>query len=207
VVPYNLFLHASAARRKWQHPEQLKEARQDTAVSLGLGGIISMSIVITSATAFFGTGVTISGGQDMAGQLAPLLGNWSEWVLGAGLFTAGISSAVTAPMAAAYATSGILGWKNNLKDPKSRGVWITILVAGTVLSATGVKPVQAILFAQVANGILLPVIAFFLLKTVNNKRIMGAYRNNTLRNLLGLIVVSITLVLGIRSILSVLGVF
>ena len=159
VVPYNLFLHASAVQERWKDSSGIKEARSDIFISILVGGIISMSIVITSAAAFVGTEIEIRNAGDMALQLQPLLGNWAKIFMAFGLFAAGVSSAVTAPLAAAYATSGILGWKRDLKDKRFKLVWIIILLIGIIFSAFGFKPIQAIIFAQITNGILLPIIA------------------------------------------------
>lgn len=206
VVPYNLFLHASAVQERWKDQSGIKEARTDILISIVLGGIISMSIVITSAAAFLGSGTEIRNAGDMAIQLKPLLGNWAKVLMAFGLFAAGVSSAVTAPLAAAYATAGILGWEKNLKDKKFKAVWMFILMVGIIFSAFGLKPVEAILFAQVTNGILLPIIAVYLLWVMNSKKILGDFRNNYWSNIIGGIVVLIAIGLGIRSILGVLGI-
>lgn len=206
VVPYNLFLHASAVQEKWKDKTGLKEARTDILISISVGGLISMAIVITSAWAFMGSGIEIKSAGDMAIQLQPLLGSWAKYFMAFGLFAAGITSAITAPLAAAYAASGILGWEKDMKGKKFRSVWISILLIGIIFSAFGFKPIQAIVFAQVTNGILLPIIAVYLLKVMNSKKILGDFRNNLITNLVGFIVVLIAIGLGVRSILSVLGI-
>lgn len=205
VVPYNLFLHAAAVRERWTQPEMLPEARKDLAVSVILGGIISMSIVITSSVAFAGSGSSISGVADLGVQLEPLLGRWARYFMGTGLFAAGISSAITAPLAAAYATQGTLGWERNLRSKRFRMVWIFIVLTGTLFALLGFRPLEAIVFAQAANGILLPVIAIYLLFIMNSKKVMGEHVNGWLSNIAGTLVVVITIGLGIRSILSAFG--
>ncbi len=205
VVPYNLFLHASAVKQKWSNPDKLTLVRSDSLISIGAGGLISMAIVITSAAAFYGKGINITGASDMANQLGPLLGKSSSVILSAGLLSAGISSAITAPLAAAYATSEILGWKTAMKSTKFRMIWIIVLFSGTIFSAIGFKPVNAIFVAQITNGILLPFIAIFLLKVMNSKNLLGDMRNGKISNTLGIIVVLVSIGLGIKSIITVLG--
>lgn len=107
--------------------------------------------------------------------------------MGAGLFAAGISSAITAPLASAYALTGILGWSRELNGRGFRAVWLGIILIGMTLSSLEIRPLTLILFAQVTNGLLLPLITFFLLLAVNHHS-MGHYRNNRQQNLLGLIV-------------------
>lgn len=205
VVPYNLFLHSSIVQEKWKKSTDLKFARFDLILAVLLGGMISMSIVITSAVAFYGTGAEIKGASDLAGQLSPLLGDWAGTFISIGLFAAGISSAITAPLAAAYATSGILGWKIDLKSFRFKAVWMIILAIGVIFSATGINPIDAIFFAQITNGILLPVIAIYLLIIMNSKKILSNYTNKLFQNILGGIIVLIMIVLGAKSILFAFG--
>jgi Mn2+/Fe2+ NRAMP family transporter len=84
-------------------------------------------------------------------------------------------------------------------------VWMIILLAGVIFSMIGFRPLEAILFAQAANGILLPVIAIYLLSVMNSKRIMGTSVNTMTSNIAGALVVLIATGLGVRSILHVLG--
>ncbi|TFH50183.1 MAG: divalent metal cation transporter [Bacteroidia bacterium] len=206
VVPYNLFLHASAVQERWKNPEDLPEARMDISVSVILGGLISMAIVVTSAMAFFGTGSTVTGAADLGRQLEPLLGDKAKYFISTGLFAAGISSSITAPLAAAYATAGIMGWKRDMKSWRFRMIWMIILLVGVVFSMVGFKPLEAIVFAQAANGILLPVIAVYLLFVMNSRKIMGASKNRLLSNIAGVLVVLTAIGLGIRTILHIFGI-
>lgn len=205
VVPYNLFLHSSAVQERWKDSSGLGEARSDIFISIILGGLISMAVIITASASFFGTGIGIKNAGDMARQLEPLLGPWAKYFFAFGLFSAGLSSSITAPLAAAYATSGALGWEKNFKDRKFKAVWMLVLAIGIVFSAMGFKPLTAIIFAQAANGILLPIVAIFLLYVMNNKKRLGKYVNSGIVNILGSIVVLVAIGLGLRSILKVLG--
>ncbi len=201
VVPYNLFLHASAAGEKWEGKEALKSSTLDIIVSIGLGGIISMAIIITAAVSFYGTDLVMKNATDLASQLEPLLGSWARIAMATGLFAAGFTSAITAPLAAAYAARGILGWKCERKDWRFRSVWIGIILIGMIFSQVGASPVEAILFAQVANGILLPVVAGYLLWIMNRTSILGQHVNKPFANIAGGFVVLVTIVLSIRTIL------
>ncbi len=207
VVPYNLFLHTSAVSERWKDKSGVKEARWDTIISVSLGGLISLAIVITSAYAGLAlNGTAISGADDLALQLEPVLGSWSKYFMASGLFAAGISSSITAPLAAAYATVGIFGKEIGTSNPLFRGIALSILVIGIVFSSLGFKPIDVIAFAQFANGLLLPLIAIFLLWLMNNTRILGSFQNSLLQNIMGAVVILITIILGLKSILSVLNI-
>jgi len=204
VVPYNLFLHASIVREKWKNKTDLKKVRKDTIVSISLGGVISIAIIICAVAI---TTTEVTGAEDLAMGLEPLFGIYAKYFLAVGLFAAGITSAITAPLAAAYVAQECFNWEYNLKSRKFRSIWIVILVLGVIFSSTGFKPIEVIKFAQVANGILLPIIAGFLLWVMNRSSVLGKYRNTKFQNILGLIIVIITLVLGIKSIAKVFNLF
>lgn len=206
VVPYNLFLHASAVGERFDRGEaDLPAARRDLGLSIVVGGAVSMAVVMTAAFTME-SGAGVESAADMARALEPVLGPWARIFFAAGLFAAGMTSAVTAPLAAAWATAGALGWPRDLKDPRIRGVWGGVLGIGVLIGLLGVRPVPAIIFAQAANGILLPAVAVFLLAAVNDRRAMGGRANGWASNLVGGIVVLVAAGLGLRAILSVLGV-
>ena len=202
VVPYNLFLHASLVQEKWRGVETrqaIAESRTDTIVSIGLGGLITLAVMSTSAVAFFQTEVAFSA-SSLATQLEPVLGSAANSFFAFGLLAAGLTSAITAPLAAAYAVSGALGWPASFADRRFRGVWMLVLLVGTLFAALGTKPIAAIIFAQAANGLLLPVTAIFLLIIMNRKGLLGEYRNSFVSNILGIAVVITVTGLGLLNI-------
>lgn len=204
VVPYNLFLHAALVSEKWKSESDLPLARRDTMVSIILGGVVSMAVMIAAAAI---PNENIDSVMDLAKGLEPLYGNAAGYGMGIGLFAAGITSAITAPLAAAFVANSCFGWKAGLKDKKFRLVWMVILILGVCFMSLGIQPIEIIKFAQVANGILLPVIAIFLLWAVNRPSVMGKQTNRRLQNIVGMAIVVLSLTLGAKSILKVLGLF
>jgi Mn2+/Fe2+ NRAMP family transporter len=77
------------------------------------------------------------------------------------------------------------------------------VILGVFFSFLKIKPIEIIKFAQIANGILLPVIVIFLFWVASKASVWGEYRNSKLQNLLSIIVIAITVFLGIKSILNV----
>lgn len=206
VVPYNLFLHSSAVKEKWKTIAHLKEVKKDLLLSITLGGIISASIVITSAVAFYGKGVSLESGIQLGQQLKPLFGSFTNFLFGLGFFAAGMSSALTAPYAAAFASSGVLGWKGGHNSKGFKGVWLGVIVAGLIIAylraAFNINPLSIIIFAQVANGFILPVASIFLLFVLNNRQKMGKLVNNIKQNILGSLIILIVSFLGLWNIIK-----
>ncbi len=206
VVPYNLFLHSSAVKEKWQSISHLKEVKKDLLLSISLGGIISASIIVTSAVAFHEKGISLEDGVQLAQQLKPLFGSFANFLFGLGFFAAGVSSALTAPYAAAFASSGVLGWRGGHDSKGFRGVWLGVILVGLIVSylraAFNFNPLSVIIFAQVANGFVLPVASIFLLFVLNNRQKMGKLVNNLKQNILGSLIILIVSCLGLWNIVK-----
>ena len=196
VVPYNLFLHASLVKEKWNDKSDLNFARKDTIIAVVLGGLVSMSIIISAASI---QTQNINNAADLAKGLEPLFGSFSKYFLAIGLFAAGITSAITAPLAAGFVASGCLGWSFNMRSKKFRAVWMLILLVGVISSSSGIKSIDIIKFAQVANGILLPVIAGFLVWVMNKQSVLGIYKNNLKQNIFGFIILGISILLSLAT--------
>lgn len=206
VVPHVIFMHAALASQKWagrNKANALKESNFDTIFNMVMCGLITSFILITGAS-MFGSGVTIKSGLDMAKQLEPLVGSWARYFFGFGLFAAGITSTLAAPMSTALALCGIMNWSTDMKTKKARVIWITVLVVGTVISAIGYSPVQVVLWAQAFNGAMLPISAIILLIGANQKKILGKYANNKVWNILGIAVIVVTIFLAARTMINVI---
>lgn len=211
VVPYNLFLHASTVKERWATADDVASARLDTAISVIGGGIITAAILIV-ATPYAVNPPLSSDGSLVAGQPVDLgavfqassakIGGWFSWFLAFGFCIAGLSSAITAPLAAAYVTAELFGWPKELADWRFRVIWISVLVSGVSFALFVQKPQELIVFAQVANGLLLPVVAVFLIWVANDEKVLGRYKNSWPVNILGIAVVLVTFGLGLVGVLK-----
>lgn len=206
IIPYNLFLHAAAVKDRWSSAQDLPAARSDTVVAIGIGGLITILIASTAASFALTTGLEIKNAGDMARQFEPLYGSFSTYVLGVGFFAAGLSSGIAAPLATSYAVTEILRLKGGTTSRPFKLISLTVILCGTSIALTGVKPIEIILTAQFANGLLLPIIAAFLLFAMNQKKLLGRYANSPLANAVGIAIVFIMIGLGARLILRSIGV-
>ena len=204
IVPYNLFLHTELVREKWSTKGDLSFALKDMVIAFVLGGLISMSVIITAAGV---EAYEINNAADLAMGLAPVFGEGAKYLLSVGLFAAGITSSITAPLAAAYVVCGCFGWTTNFKSRSFQRSWAIVILFGTLLASTGLKFIIIIQFAQIANGILLPVIAAILLWIMNQAAWLGKSKNTMIQNLLGFSIVIISLFLSMRTLGSVFQLF
>ena len=200
VVPYNIFLHVALVNNRWKSSKDLKFANFDTIVSISIGGLISLCILLTAAGL---NNTDILNAVDLANNLEPLYGNFSKYVIAIGLLSAGLTSSITAPIAAAYVVCGCFGFSTNRKSILFKIIAVIVLLIGVIFSSIGISPIEIIKFAQVTNGILLPLIVIFLLFLANNTRLLKNKTNNHFQNILGLIVIGFCLLLCYRSIAKV----
>ena len=198
VVPYNIFLHSSLVSEKWNSIDKLKVARIESFISILLGGLVSLSIIITAASV---SNQNVTGVIDLAKGLEPLYGKFAIYFLGLGLFASGITSSITAPLAAAYVAKSCFGWNNSLKSNRFRLVWIFILTTGVIVSMIDINPIEIIKFAQFSNSLLLPIIAITLLWLINDKNIISSKYNYKYQNIFGFFIVIISLILGVKGLI------
>ncbi|QEG20913.1 Nramp family divalent metal transporter [Mariniblastus fucicola] len=219
VVPYNLFLHASLAATLWndcktdeQKSIAIRHSRIDTILSVTLGGLVTAAIMLSGSAAFAearaagNAEASFSGVASIATQLRPALGDLSSWLFGIGLFAAGLTSAITAPVAAGFAAAGCFGWPNKLTDWRVQAVAAAVVLIGVFAAIwMGGSPQQIIALAQVANGLLLPVLAIFILMIANQKELMSRYVNSKLFNTIAIAMIVVILLLALRQLKGGLG--
>lgn len=185
IVPYNLFLGSGIGQG-----QTLSEMRWGIGLAVLIGGLISMAILMagTLVTGTFSF-------QNVSETLSSRVGPWAGSLFAFGLFAAGFTSALTAPLAAAVTAKSLLGWSET--GWPYRLVWLVVMAVGLGFGLLGVKPVPVIVLAQAANGLLLPVVTVFLLLAVN--KLPVAYRNSLWQNLAMGLVVAVTAFLGLRN--------
>lgn len=208
VVPYNVFLHASLVQENWGDMEEnkaIREARIDTVSSIAIGGMITLAVMATAFGGMFVHGIAAETGTDLAKALEPLLGDAAGWVFAIGLFCAGFTSALAGPLGAAYAICGVLGLSTDMKSWSFRLVWILVLAIGAFIALTGFEPVSIIIIAQAANGLLLPIIAIFLLITMNNKELLGKHANGIVSNVVGVLITLVVIGLAVYQLGGLIG--
>jgi manganese transport protein len=218
VVPYNLFLHASAAAQRWPREttkrvddkeKAVADSAKNTRFAVGIGGLVTASILITAAVAFDQGGAgaalrppaTFTRAADIAVQLEPVLGSSAKLLFGLGLFAAGLTSAITAPVAAAYAVGGSLNWPNRLSDWRLKSVALVVLGVGFLFATLfGASPKEAVLMAQSLNGLLLPLLAILLLVIMNRVDLVTRFHNRTLQNGIAVIVIVVVTLIAARQV-------
>jgi len=198
IVPYNLFLHSSSVLKKWKSSESISLMRWDTALAIGLGGFITMAIIITASVAYYFKGISISAPSDLSLQLEPLFGKFAGISFGIGFFAAGLSSAITAPYAAAFTSKGLFGWKE--EGVKFKTIFSFVILTGIFVSFLKIKPLSIIILAQVTNALLLPIVALFIFYLLNSED-SGEFKNTLFQNILFVLIFIIIVFVNMKKFL------
>lgn len=198
VVPYNLFLHATAARKRWAGTDTaaaLREARWESTLSILIGGVVTAAIVMVASVL-----LEPADGENAIARLIvaveATLPGWGALAVGGGLFAAGLTSAIAAPVSAGWAVCGALGWSLEHRSGAFRAVAFVVLVTGVLFAAFTTRPVALIVLAQAANALLLPIVALALVIVANQRALLGDYRNTRLANGLAVLVLLTVLALA-----------
>ena len=193
IVPYNLFLGNGIGR-----PEDgLAAMRFGLTISVVLGGVFSLAImaVATGMPGAFSF-------ENLATYLQQEAGAMGPYLLAGGLFVAGLTSSLTAPLAAGLAVRSILP-----ADRAMRGyhiTWFTVLAVGLTVGLLKVQVVPVIIMAQALNGFVLPLVAGFLFWAVNQPSLLGEHTNGRAANILFVVVLTVSGYLGLDSLLKAL---
>lgn len=205
LIAINLVLHSITSKDKWNTPAGLEEARFDIKVNILIGGLITLSMLTTSAALLFKTGTEVNSPLVFSTQLEPILGNWARIVGDLGIFAAGLSSSIAVPFTLKTILSSVFKWEKGIEDNKAKIMGAVVVIFGTALAMANVRPTQIIVFAQATSGFFLPFIAALLLIVSNSKKIMGKYTNTLLQNVLGIIAVVVTFAIGMWGLYGTLS--
>ena len=185
VMPHNLFLHSEVIQSMHFEGQGEKVIEQrlryelfDTLLSMGVGWAINSAMVILAATTFFSRGIVVDDLAAAAATLSPILGPASSTIFAVALLFAGLSSSVTAGMAAGTVTAGMFGEEYDIHDRHS-SVGVALCFAGAVATCFAVRDAFAgLVWSQALLSLQLPITVFPLIWLTSSRRVMGRYANS-----------------------------
>ena len=193
IVPYNLFLGSGVGKG-----QGISDMRKGLAIMVLFGGAITGSVLIT--------GAMVQGAFDfpsLAAAMEAKIGGWSVWLLAAGLFAAGFTSCVTAPLAAGFIARSIFGDPEKKNDRSYLAGWMIVVGAGAIVGMLGLRPIPLIILAQALNGLVLPLVAFIIVLFLNDRSMVGASGlNKMIINIITLMVLAIVTGIGLMNLFS-----
>ena len=185
ITPWMQFYLQSSIVEKGVTVRQYKATRLDVIVGSIFTDIVAWFIVVVCAATLFTHGMRgIGVPADAAEAMRPIAGDYAFLLFAAGLFNASLFAASILPLTTAYTVCEGLGFESGLDRTWKQApvfYWFyTLLIAlgaGVVL-LPHFDIVKTAILSQVLNGVLLPVILYFMLKLINDKDLMGEHTNS-----------------------------
>ena len=189
IAPWMQFYLQSAVVEKQGDVSQYAKIRLDVVVGSVMATVVAFFIVVACAATLHQNGVrTIGSAAEAAAALAPLAGKYATALFVFGLVNASLFAASILPLATAYSVCEGLGLEAGVSKkfgeaPEFYWLYTAIIVLGAgAILMPGVPLLPIILVSQILNGILLPVVLYFMVALVNREEIMGRFRNRVHHN-------------------------
>jgi Mn2+/Fe2+ NRAMP family transporter len=192
ITPYMQLFQQSAVVEKGVGRSDYGPERADTYLGALFTNVIAWFIIIATAAALHVAGATtIQTAADAAQALRPVAGEFAGTLFGVGLLGSSLLAAGVLPLATAYSVSEAFGFRRGLNlDFRRARTFMALFTLLVILGAAaalvpGLPVIQLLVWIQVLNGLLLPVVLVFIMLLANNPRVISTLRNTTLVNVLG----------------------
>jgi Mn2+/Fe2+ NRAMP family transporter len=205
LVPYEVYFYSSGAIEDRWGPKSLNLNRTNAILGFGLGGILSIALIMVSAQVFAPAqidpgylGTTALGAQHSFGETGLLLA-----LLGM-LFAVG-GAAVECAFSGAYTLAQFAGWewgkyRGQRGAPRFTLAWLIFFALAYVIVETGVDPVLLTEYAVIFSVVALPLTYLPVLLIARDRTFMGDHTNGVVANVLGWLYFGIILVVSLAAI-------
>ncbi len=186
----------------------IKSMRADVWTGMFVSNVVMFFIIAVCGATLYTHGITnITSAADAATALKPFAGNLAYVLFAIGIMGTGMLAIPVLAGASSYAVSESMGWKfglyRKLKNAYAfYGVIILAMIVGIGLNFIGLDPIKALIYSAVGNGLVAPIILFFVVQLSSNKDIMGKYVNKRHITWLGWLITAVMAVAGIAVIVS-----
>lgn len=196
IAPWMQFYIQSSVVEKGIHVRNIGYNKVDIAIGCAFMFVIALFIMVCCAAGIHSSGVSISSAKDAALALKPFAGNYSSILFAFGLFNASFFAAALLPMATSYYVCEGMGWESGVNKtfkeaPHFFYIFTTLIFIGAGLTLLpGLNMLGVMLWSQVINGILIPLILLFIINICNDPEIVGTYTNSTVYNFFSYLIVA-----------------
>jgi Mn2+/Fe2+ NRAMP family transporter len=210
ITPWMQFYLQASMVEKGIKVSEYKYAKWDVILGCISTDVITFFVIVAVATTIFKAGYHVESAADAARALIPLAGKYAGLIFAFGLFNAGFFGAFILPLSTSYYVCESFGWESGMNKklkeaPVFYGVIIfTIVLAALLILIPNIPLLSIMLMSQVINGMLLPFILIFILKLINDRKIMGKHVNSKIYNGIAwatvVILIALTVVMIITTI-------
>ena len=189
VAPWMQFYLQAAVVEKGITVKDYGESRVEVIVGCVVMVLVAFFIIVACAAAIWKFGPReISTAAEAAEAFKPFGKGYAYLLFSAGLLNASLFAASILPLSTAYSVCEGLGFESGVNKrfreaPIFYWLYTLLIVLGAlVVLIPGFPLIKMILFSQVVNGVLLPVILVFMIKLVNQSDLMGEWKNSKFYN-------------------------
>jgi len=181
VSPYMQLYAAAGVVDKGADPADYPRARIDAISGAVFACIVSMTIIIATATAIGGTGPLTSAAEG-ARALKPVAGAGAELLFAIGLIGASALAGAVVPLSSAYAISEAVGVERSVSRTFTQarlflGLFGVQVLLGAALALTHINLITLLIGTQVLQGIVTPVILVFIVILTSRRSVLGKAAN------------------------------
>ena len=179
IAPWMQFYQQATVVEKGIGPEHYRYARLDVIVGCAIAVVVAFFIIIACAGTLHAHGIAIENASDAARALKPLAGPYAADLFAFGLFNASLFAASVLPLSTAFYLCEAFGWQSGVSQPFRSAPQFYVLYTAIVALGAGVVlvpgfPLIAVMYlSQVANGIVLPLVLFFMARLASRHDLMG----------------------------------
>jgi NRAMP (natural resistance-associated macrophage protein)-like metal ion transporter len=190
ITPWMQFYLQSSIAEKGIKKEDYKASRLDVIIGCSITDIISFFIIVTCATILFPQGIRVEEAAEAALALKPLAGDYASTIFAISLANASILGAIIVPLATAYYICEAMGWeagvnKSFREAPQFISIYTMMIAAGALVVLVPKAPlVFLMVLSAVINGLMLPFVLVFVVRLINNPKIMGEFINSRAYNII-----------------------
>ena len=204
MFPYEAYFYSSGAIEEKWGPKDLVINRLTCVVGFGLGSLLAISILASSAQLFGPANIDPELPGSAALQAAVPLGRLGLLLALLGMLFAVAGAAVETCLANAYSAAQFFGWewgrqRKPWEAPRFTIAWIGIMLLGLAIILTGIDPMKLVEYAVLFSILVLPLTYLPLLLLARDPTFMREHRNGLLANILGWIYFVVILVAAIAA--------
>ena len=210
ISPYMQLYAASGVVDRGVKPDEYSLERFDAVGGAVFANVISIFMIIATAAVIGGTG-PLASAQQAASALKPVAGSFDVYLFAAGLLGASALAAAVVPLSTSYALAEAIGYERSVSSsfrdaPVFVGIFTTQIVIGAGIALLPSNLITFLVFAQVLQGLVTPIILAFILKLANKRSILGDRANTpAFRTVATIVVASISILSLVLLVQSVLG--
>lgn len=181
VSPYMQFYAAAGVVDRGAKPEDYKLIRADAVLGAVFACLISLTIIIATASVIGGKGPLQSAAQ-AAQALEPVAGQGAELLFAFGLIGASALAGAVVPLSASYAIGEAAGVERSVSRrfrdaPLFLGLFTAQIILGAAVALTPVNVIQLLIGTQVLQGLISPIVLVYLLVLTNRRSVLGSAVN------------------------------